>query len=226
MKKTFLIIAAHPDDDVLGCGGTIAKLTKKGFKVHVLFLADGESSRSNIKNIKNLIQKRKQNAKKALKILGCESVEFLDYADNRLDSLDLLEIVKSIENLIDIHKPHTIFTHYAHDLNIDHQIANKAVVTACRPQNNNPVKEILFFEVPSSSEWNLSKSFEPNYFIDITNTLSLKVKALNIYKNEMRAYPHPRSIKAIESLSFWRGSTIGFKAAEAFIVGRKIKLYN
>lgn len=223
MTKIVLVIAAHPDDDILGCGGTIAKLTQDGSKVHIVFLADGESSRDDITDINSLIQQRKQNAKKALKILGCDSIEFLDFPDNRLDSLDLLDIVKKIEGFIDAYKPCAIFTHYAHDLNIDHQITHNAVVTACRPQPGYCVKELLFFEVPSSTEWNLSKAFMPNYFVDISSTLSLKVDALNAYKNEMKLFPHPRSIKAIESLACYRGASSGCEAAEAFIIGRKIK---
>ena len=222
-NSTVVVFAAHPDDDILGCGGTIAKLTQEGSKVHIVFLADGESSRSDIADINSLIQQRKQNAKKALKILGCDSIEFLGFPDNRLDSLDLLDVVKKIEGFIDAYKPYTIFTHYAHDLNIDHQITHNAVVTACRPQPGHCVKELLFFEVPSSTEWNLSKAFMPNYFVDISSTLSLKIDALNAYKNEMKSFPHPRSIKAIESLSYYRGASSGCKAAEAFIIGRKIK---
>ena len=222
-NSTVVVFAAHPDDDILGCGGTIAKLTQEGSKVHIVFLADGESSRNDITDINSLIQQRKQNAKKALKILGCDSIEFLGFPDNRLDSLDLLDVVKKIEGFIDAYKPYTIFTHYAHDLNIDHQITHNAVVTACRPQPGHCVKELLFFEVPSSTEWNLSKAFMPNYFVDISSTLSLKIDALNAYKNEMKSFPHPRSIKAIESLSYYRGASSGCKAAEAFIIGRKIK---
>ena len=139
-NSTVVVFAAHPDDDILGCGGTIAKLTQEGSKVHIVFLADGESSRGDIADINSLIQQRKQNAKKALKILGCDSIEFLDFPDNRLDSLDLLDVVKKIEGFIDAYKPYTIFTHYAHDLNIDHQITHNAVVTACRPQPGHCVK--------------------------------------------------------------------------------------
>ena len=222
-KKTVLIFAAHPDDDILGCGGTIAKFVKQGFKTHVVFLSEGESSREGILNIDNLINERKQNAKKALKILGCTSIEFLDFPDNRLDSIDLLNVVKKVEYYIDTYKPSTVLTHYAYDLNIDHQITHKAVVTACRPQPNCPVKELLFFEIPSSTEWNLSNAFMPNYYVDISKTLFLKKKALKIYKNEMRLFPHPRSIQAIENLSNYRGSSIGCKAAEAFLIGYKIK---
>ena len=165
MKNSVLIIAAHPDDEVLGCGGSIAKFSKEGIKVTVAFLADGESSRGNSKNYDDLILNRRQNAKKALNILGCNSIEFLDYPDNRLDSIDLLTIVKSVETLIDKYKPYTIFTHFQNDLNIDHQITHKAVMTACRPQPNFCVKKMFFFEVPSSTEWNTGESFIPNYSI-------------------------------------------------------------
>jgi len=223
VNDTVVIFAAHPDDDILGCGGTIAKLTQEGLKVHVVFLADGESSRDDIGDIDNLILQRKQNAKDALHILGCDSIEFINFPDNRLDSLDLLDVVKRIEGFIDAFKPYTVITHYKHDLNIDHQITHNAVVTACRPQPGYCVKELLFFEVPSSTEWNLSNAFMPNYYVDISSTLSLKIEALNKYKNEMRSFPHPRSIKAIESLSYYRGASSGCGAAEAFIIGRKIK---
>lgn len=223
MNKKVLIIAAHPDDETLGCGGTIAKLTKNGSKVHVAFLADGESSREDKTNIKKLISERKNISIKALKSLGCKSVSFFDYADQQLDSVNLLEVVKLVEKLVKKYQPHTIFTHYMHDLNIDHQITHKAVVTACRPQPNHCVKELFFFEVPSSTEWNISKGFMPNYFVDISKTISQKKRALNIYKKEMRPFPHTRSIKAIESLALFRGSSVGVKAAEAFIIGRKIE---
>lgn len=221
--KNILIVAAHPDDEVLGCGGTIARLNSDGINVNVLFLADGESSRKNIKNLQKKIIERKENAKKALRTLGCNSVKFLNFPDNRLDTVDLLSIVKKIEDYIEVVKPYAVFTHFEKDLNIDHQVAHKAVITACRPQPNHCVKELLFFEVPSSTEWNISKSFTPNYFINISKTISLKKRALNIYKKEMRPFPHTRSIKAVESLALFRGSSVGVKAAEAFIIGRKIE---
>lgn len=223
LKERILFIVAHPDDDILGSGGTIAKLSKKGSIIHVVFLTDGETSRDNILDPNKLIHKRKNNAKKALKILGCNSTDFLNYQDQRLDSLEFLDIVKNIEKIIKSFKPDKIFTHYENDLNLDHQITCRAVVTASRPKSGSNINELIFFEIPSSTNWNLTKEFKPNYYIDISSTLSLKKKALNIYKDEMRPFPHPRSIKAIESLSYYRGSSSGCKAAEAFIIGRKIK---
>jgi N-acetylglucosamine malate deacetylase 1 len=220
--ENVLIIAAHPDDEVLGCGGTIAKYTKEGLKVSVLFLTDGESSRNDIENVNSLILKRKNNAKAALKILGCQSISFLDFPDNRLDSIDLLDVVKKVEKYINTIKPFRVITHFVHDLNIDHQITHKAVVTACRPQPENFVRELLFFEVLSSTDWAFEKYFEPNLFVDISSTIDLKIDALDCYHEELRDFPHPRSLKAIKSLAFYRGSMSGLFAAEAFKIGRKL----
>ena len=217
-----IIFAAHPDDEILGCGGTMAKMAKEGVEVHVVFFADGESSRGSPNNLIDLIKTRKNNAIKACELVGCSSVDFLGMPDNRLDSLDLLEIVKKVEHFIELHKPHQVFTHYDDDLNIDHQIVNKAVITACRPQPGQSVKELYFFEIPSSTEWGLKKIFNPNCFFDISNTLHLKLDAMSEYKNELKEYPHPRSIKSIEALTLLRGSSVGLKAAEAFILARKI----
>jgi len=217
-----IIFAAHPDDEILGCGGTMAKMAKEGVEVHVVFFADGESSRGSPNNLIDLIKTRKNNAIKACELVGCSSVDFLGMPDNRLDSLDLLEIVKKVEHFIELHKPHQVFTHYDDDLNIDHQIVNKAVITACRPQPGQSVKELYFFEIPSSTEWGLKNLFNPNCFFDISNTLHLKLDAMSEYKNELKEYPHPRSIKSIEALTLLRGSSVGLKAAEAFILARKI----
>jgi N-acetylglucosamine malate deacetylase 1 len=218
-----LIFAAHPDDEVLGCGGTIAKMAKEGLDIHVVFFADGESSRDSSNGVNDLIKIRKSNAIKACEIVGCNSVEFLGLQDNRLDSIDLLEIVKKVEHFIDLHKPLKVFTHYGDDLNIDHQIVNQAVVTACRPQPGFSVKELYFFEIPSSTEWGLKKMFNPNCFIDISNTLHLKIDALKMYKNELKEFPHPRSIESIQALTLLRGSSVGLKNAEAFILARSIR---
>jgi N-acetylglucosamine malate deacetylase 1 len=225
-NKSLLVVAAHPDDEVLGCGGTIAKFKKKGFTINILFLSDGVSSRKISKKtyIKE-IKIRRNACLKACKILGSNKPVFNDLPDNSLDSVPLLKVVKIIEKSINKFKPNIIFTHYFGDLNIDHQIVNKAVVTASRPQNKNPVKTILFFEIPSSTEWQISKKrkqFSPNWFEDISKELNKKIQAINCYKDELRKWPHPRSVKGIKSLANWRGATAGFDAAEAFVLGRKL----
>ncbi|MDX8549489.1 PIG-L family deacetylase [Methanospirillum sp. J.3.6.1-F.2.7.3] len=226
-NKTILVVAAHPDDEVLGCGGSIARFAKEGHEVHILIMADGESSRvSDISLIApELLDARNESAKRACKVLGCSSVTVLNLPDNRLDGLERLDIVKLIEVFIDKYLPSTVFTHYGGDVNIDHRIVHDAVITACRPQPNCPVKELLFFEIPSSTEWRPQSSVEcffPNYFVDISSTLSVKIEALRAYESELRVFPHPRSIKAIEALIRWRGATVGVNAAEGFIIGRII----
>jgi len=179
-----------------------------------------ESSRDDSANMDKLIEERKLSARKACQIVGCHLVDFIDFPDNRLDSIALLDVIKKVEYFLDLYSPSKVFTHYKDDLNIDHRIVNNAVVTACRPQKDLCVKELMFFEVPSSTEYSLSETFSPNYFVDISTTIDLKIHAINIYQSEMRDFPHPRSVKAINSLASWRGSSSGFEYAESFIIGR------
>ena len=221
--KKVLILAAHPDDEVLGCGGTIFNLTSQKIRVHVCFFSNGVAARLNFKSKEIIL--RKKAAKKAAKILKISKVEYYNFPDNSFDKVNILEITRVIEKKIKIFKPDTIFTHFGNDLNIDHQKINQATLTATRPQKNQIVKKLFFYEVPSSSEWNFNKNkkqFNPNWFIDISESLKIKIKALKAYSAEMRKFPHPRSYKAIEALARWRGSTCGFKAAEAFVLSRKI----
>ena len=225
--KSVLVVAAHPDDEVLGCGGTIAKLSKKGFNVNLVFISDGVSSRKmSKKTLIKQIAKRRKACLKASKILGTKKPTFYDLPDNALDTVPLLKIVKLISENIKKHKPSIVYTHTSDDLNIDHHIVNKAVVTACRPLKGSSVKTLLFFEIPSSTEWQITekkKYFSPNWFEDITKELNKKIRALKAYKEELRSWPHPRSIKGVKSLAEWRGATAGYNAAEGFLLGRKIK---
>jgi LmbE family N-acetylglucosaminyl deacetylase len=214
-----LIIVAHPDDEVLGCGATITKHTKNGDKVQVVFLTDGFGSRSNGDN-------RDNSAEDVSKVLGCESPIFLNLPDNQLDTIPLLDIVKKIEKVIENFQPSVIYTHHFGDLNIDHQMAHRAVMTACRPQPDFCVKEIYSFETLSATHWqssSMGNTFIPNYFIDATDFMEQKMEALKHYDEEMREYPHARSYKAIKSLAIYRGLTVGVKYAEAFVVERLIK---
>ena len=224
-KKEILVFAAHPDDEILGCGGTLKKYFLKGYKVSVVFFTNGVSARNEY-NIKKNILKRKIEAKKAAKVIGINKCYFNDFKDNQLDSYPLIKIIKIVEKKIKAIKPEVIFTHYENDLNVDHQMISKAVITACRPIKNNKVKKLLFFEVPSSTEWQIKKKnivFSPNFFEDISTVKRYKLDALRCYKSELREWPHPRSIKGVQSLFNWRGSTIGVDAAEAFMVGRIMK---
>ena len=231
-----LVIAAHPDDEILGMGGTLKKLSRKN-KITILIMATGIFARreSNYKNstkyhsedstIKEMEQQTinlKKDAKKALKVVGVKNIEFLDFPDNEMDTISTLEVTKSIEKHIDLCNPDTVFTHSIHDVNIDHRIIYNATITATRPSINNNVKQVISFEVPSSSEWNFPSMFIPNIFVDISAELKFKLKAMSMYKNELMEYPHPRSLDALEIISKRWGTVSGFQAAEAFSLVRKI----
>lgn len=228
MNNKVIVISAHPDDEVLGCGATIAKHVENGDEVHVLILAEGQTSRDTqrdrTKNIEVLTQ-LSEAAREAANVLGVSTVTLKDFPDNRMDSVDLLDVVKTLEEFIELHQPSIIYTHHYWDLNIDHRITNQAVITAARPIPGSSIKRILFFEVPSSTEWQASSSclpFAPNWFVDISDTLDKKIEALKRYKHELRSWPFPRSLDAVSYLAKWRGASIGTMAAEAFVLGRNI----
>ena len=226
MSLSILVVAAHPDDEVLGCGGTLAKLAKEDSLIHVAFLADGVFSRVGSQSSKEReLLTRRTAATKACEVLGVNSISFDEFPDNRMDAVDILDIAKVVEKLVAKYQPSMVFTHHAGDLNVDHRRTNEAVVIACRPQQGNPVKTLLSFEVPSSTEWQLAGSaipFQPTWYTDISDSLALKIQALNLYTAEMRDWPHPRSIQGVEHLAHWRGACIGVDAAEAFMLGRHI----
>jgi len=222
MKNTILVIAAHPDDEVIGCGGTMARHIDAGDEVHVIFVADGETSRKDaaLKDLEN----REHAAKKSSDILGVKSCSFLRLPDNRLDSLPLLEIVQPIEKLLSNIQPSIIYTHHGGDLNIDHRVTFQAVMTACRPQPNFFVKKILSFHVLSSTEWSGPDTsiFLPNVFIDISQYMTIKLKALKAYESEMKAPPHSRSYEHVNALASHHGHSTGVNAAEAFMLIREV----
>ncbi|MBT5400692.1 PIG-L family deacetylase [bacterium] len=223
MNENVLIVAAHPDDEVLGCGGVIAKHIDDNDNVSVVFMADGVESR-NYQDFESNISDRKTHALKACSILGVNNPIFLNFPDNRMDSIPLLDVIKSIEKIIDKLSPTIIYTHNDSDLNIDHRITYQAVMTSCRPQQGSSIKKIYLFEVLSSTEWSLSSygSFVPNCFVDITNFIDVKIDALNEYLYEINEFPHPRSVEAVKALAKIRGSSSGFMYAEAFKVERDI----
>ncbi|AFY69683.1 LmbE family protein [Thalassoporum mexicanum PCC 7367] len=220
-----LVVAAHPDDEMLGCGGTIARHTRVGDQVHILILAEGATSR----DPQRFVAKRQEEmsalataAQQARQIVGAHSTQLHDFPDNRLDHCDRLDVVKVVEQKIDQIQPELIYTHHGGDLNIDHQYAYQAVITAARPLPRGVVKTILCFEVASSTEWQVPPSFLPNWYVDITETLDTKLAALVAYHMEMREFPHARSIDTIEHLARWRGANVGVAAAEAFMLARHI----
>lgn len=231
MPSRVLVIAAHPDDEVLGCGGTVARHVKQGDDVQMVILAEGVTSRDDVRGRSARTEELSQLgqcAHKSAAILGVKSLELLDLPDNRMDSLDQLDINKTVEALIQRHQPETIYTHHCGDVNVDHRRIHEAVVTACRPMpGNHQVRTILFYETPSSTEWQppgSNAAFVPNWYVDIVETLPDKLAALKEYHTEMKPWPHARSIEAVEHLARWRGANIGVAAAEAFMLGRNLIL--
>jgi LmbE family N-acetylglucosaminyl deacetylase len=235
MKQKVLVLAAHPDDEILGCGGTLALHSAKGDQITIMIMAEGITSRSSVRDVtlcRAELTNLQQIALQAAQVLGVSDVRFAGLPDNRLDNLDLLDIVKIIEQVIDDIQPEIIYTHHYGDLNIDHQIIHQAAMTAARPLPNSSVRKLLFFEVPSATGWNTPTSqnaFIPQYYIDLSQkvngsetALDYKLKALKIYESEMRPYPHHRSIETVQYLAYWRGSSIGILSAESFQVGRII----
>lgn len=227
-RKTVLVIAAHPDDEVLGCGATIARHAGAGDQVHIVILAEGATSRDATRDAQGRAGELSElagAAQRAREILGAKSLVLHGFPDNRMDSLDLLDIVKVVEKEIQRVQPEVVYTHHAGDVNVDHRCIHQAVVTACRPQPGHCVRTLLFFEIASSSEWQVpgaAPPFLPDWFVAVPDTLALKLQALQAYASELRPWPHPRSLEACEHLARWRGCSVGVEAAEAFVVGRHL----
>ena len=228
IKNKVLVVAAHPDDEVLGCGGTMARHAILGDEVNVLILGEGVTSRdlSRDVNARDLeLSDLIVAAQKANSSLGVKNLILHQLPDNRMDSVDLLDIVKLVEDAVLRIKPDIVYTHYNNDVNVDHRMVHEAVIVACRPLPGSSVKQLLFFEVASSTECRpvvSSSGFCPNWYVDISAFLDKKIQALEFYAAEMRPFPHVRSFKALEHLARWRGASVGVEAAEAFIIGRGI----
>ena len=225
--QVILVVAAHPDDEVLGCGATIAKYSNLGVPVHCIIAAQGIASRAGISthDAEFEILELKKKSEAAHQVLGISSTTHLNFPDNRMDSVDLLDVTQAIEAVITELNPTHVFTHQNSDVNIDHQVLHSAVLAACRPQPGTNIAEVNYFEIQSSTEWRFGakdQGFHPNYFEDVSSTISRKIEALECYASEMRDFPHARSYQAVRALSEWRGATVGFSNAEAFETGRRI----
>lgn len=217
MSNCVLVVAAHTDDEALGCGGTIARHVAEGDMVYAVFMADGVSSRTASDQAD--FARRMQAAENAKVILGIKEHFYLGLPDNRMDSIPLIDVVQKLEPIIEKVKPNIVYTHHHGDLNVDHRITHQAVMTACRPLPGSSVRAMYAFEVMSSTEWATptQEPFLPNYFVDISAHLRIKNDALDAYQVEMRKAPHSRSMQHLSSLSSHRGQTVGVLAAEAFI---------
>lgn len=225
--KRILTVAAHPDDEVLGCGGTMARHAAEGDEVYVAILGEGSTSRSGTREAadKSLVDGLERDARAAAAAMGVRQVFFSGLPDNRFDTLPLLDVVKVVEKLVADLAPDLVYTHHSGDLNVDHQVCARAVLTATRPKPGFCVKEVLAFEVLSATEWAFDTiaPFRPGIFVDIGAYLPAKLKAMSLYPTELCDFPHPRSLKALEAAALRWGSTAGFQAAEPFELVRGLR---
>ena len=221
-----LVVAAHPDDEMLGCGGTLARFAKMGASVTILLLGEGPFARSGTsEGREEIIHDAVSSAQQAASCLGITDIHFASFPDNKFDTIPFLDIVQFIERESAQLAPNLVFTHHAGDLNLDHRLTHQAVMTAFRPLPEKKVPVILAFEVLSSTEYAAPGSlppFLPTTFVDISSTLGDKQKALSCYASEMRPFPHPRSHEVVEHLARLRGSQSSVEAAEAFMLCREV----
>jgi LmbE family N-acetylglucosaminyl deacetylase len=221
MKGKALVIAAHPDDEILGCGGTMARLTQEGYEITIAILGEGITSRfaQREEAEPELLRQLHVKAAEAGRIVGVHDVRLYKLPDNRFDTLPLLDVIKIIESLVAEVQPEIVFTQHGGDLNIDHVVTFRATLTATRPLPDSPVRQLYAYEVASSTEWSFqtfSPAFRPNAFFDITGTVDKKISAMRVYDSEVRGFPHPRSTEALaQQVGHW-GSVVGVHAAEAF----------
>lgn len=218
---TTLVIAAHPDDEVLGCGGTIARAAAEGERVTIAILGQGAASRhtDGDPEVTREIRRLVDASRAAGRILGATDVRHFGLPDNRFDSVDLLDVVKLIESLADELQPEKVYVQHGGDLNIDHAITFRATMTAFRPLPGSSGHALLAYEVASSTEWAFGKfspAFVADTFVDIAPYLDRKLAAMEAYASELREFPHPRSSQALRMLAGERGSRVGMAAAEAF----------
>ena len=225
--KRVLIVAAHPDDEVLGCGATISKYRATGSVFRVLFVAEGSSCRfdspSDVLADAAKVQ-RTASAERAMQLLGIDEFEFNNLPCGRLDQVPILDVNKIIERAVRDFAPDTVLTHAEHDVNNDHRIVFRSTLMATRPGAKNHVARVLSYEVPSSSEWSYSSQFLPNLFEEIfEKDLLQKCLALDCYESEVRPFPFPRSQQGLQTLAMFRGMQAGLKYAEAFQLVREFR---
>jgi LmbE family N-acetylglucosaminyl deacetylase len=223
-----LVVAAHPDDELLGCGGTAARLAREGHSVYFAILGEGISSRHRQRESADpaALKSLRVCSQRVANLLGVKELFLHNLPDNRFDSLPLLDVTKVVEELIERWRPSAIYTHHGGDLNVDHQVVSRAVLTATRPVEGHPVRELYMFEIASSTEWafqQIAPVFKPSVFVDIAGTLSVKLEGMQQYESEFRKFPHPRSQEALAAIAQRWGSVAGCKAAEAFEAVRLIR---
>jgi N-acetylglucosamine malate deacetylase 1 len=223
--ENIAVIVAHPDDEVLAFGGVMCRHSDRGDRVHLLILATGLAARSGDNTVSQQdLARLREDALASAKIIGVSATEFSEFPDNRMDTVALLDVVKRIEQFLDKTKATTLYTHHAGDMNIDHTVIARAVLTACRPLPGSTVQRIYSGEVLSSSEYAAAEDrFVPTKYVDIDPYLERKCEAMKCYRGEVRDAPHPRSVESIVALARLRGTEAGIMAAEGLRLIRELE---
>jgi LmbE family N-acetylglucosaminyl deacetylase len=203
-----LACVAHPDDEVVGSGGTLARLAKEGHEVHVAIMG---------------IRHLETEARHACMLLGVKQLHTMDLPDQRFDSVDLLDVIQKVEAVLAGVQPEIVYTNHTHDLNHDHAITAKAVLVATRPKEECCVKSVLMFEIPETTGWGFNYQFHPSVFMDVSGFMATKREAMACYPSEVKPWPHPRSAEALQVTSRHWGSVVGLQHAEAFQLVRSIR---
>lgn len=217
-----LVVCAHPDDEVLGLGGTLAEHVKAGDVVQPVIFADGSQVRYGEEQRDQL----KQACRESCAVLGLQVPEFVGLEDQRLDGYVQIELTQRIEERLVKYDSEIVYGHHVGDVNKDHQVLHDATLVACRPKPGGQVKQLLSFYVPSSTDWapwTPERAFLPNWFVDVSATMEAKLRAVGKYRSETPDYPHPRSLEAIEAQARFWGSSVGVDFAEAFMLVRKLQ---
>jgi N-acetylglucosamine malate deacetylase 1 len=221
--RKILVVAAHPDDETLGAGGTIARFARQGDDVSVCIVCDGVTARH------SEVDRQKECAERACEVLGVSRVIFCDLPDQRLDGLSLVDVIAPIERCVAEIRPDVVLTHFEEDVNQDHGVVFNATMVATRPSPGASVQTVMCYETASSTEWAApftGKTFAPNLYIDITDTLDKKVEAMSVYADthvsELKPFPHPRSLEAVEIYARRHGVAVGAEAAEPFMLVRGV----
>lgn len=223
-----LTVAAHPDDEVLGCGGAMAAHTRRGDEVAILILGEGLTSRADRREQadRSGLPDLQRDARAAAAAVGVADVTLLDFPDNRFDSVALLDVVKAVEAVKRRIRPDVVYVHHWGDLNIDHRVTFDAVMAAFRPLPGEPPVAIYAYEVPSATGWagpSAAAAFVPTHYVGIAGpVLDHKIAAMESYASERRAWPHPRAPEALRAWAAYRGSQVGLEAAEAFVTVRTV----
>lgn len=220
--QNVLVVAAHPDDEVLGVGGTIPLIKRQGGRVTVVIVTDGSSTQ--YAGDSEVLERKGQHASEANEILGTDQLIQWDFPDMRLDTIEHCRLNQAFEDLIRHERFDTVFVHNGDDINLDHRLVYESIVVATRPVPDQPVRHLLSYHVNSATEWGgrtQATVFCPNVFFDISSTLHLKLAAMQVYADEVREYPHPRSLDALRHRAAVHGTEVGYENAEPF----KLLLY-